>query len=71
MCVCVAGLQIVLHREKEVKNSECDMAMVHHLLSKIPQNLPYEELITHAQSLFARYPPSLLAKSAALQSRKR
>ncbi|KAG5264993.1 hypothetical protein AALO_G00260280 [Alosa alosa] len=61
---------IVLHREKEVKNSECDMAMVHHLLSNIPQNLPYEELIDHAQSLFTRYPPSQLAKRAALQSRK-
>ncbi|XP_076158231.1 TBC1 domain family member 20 isoform X2 [Alosa pseudoharengus] len=61
---------IVLHREKEVKNSECDMAMVHHLLSNIPQNLPYEELIDRAQSLFARYPPSQLAKRAALQSRK-
>lgn len=61
---------IVLHREKEVKNCECDMAMVHHLLSNIPQNLPYEDLITHAQSLFLQYPPSLLAKSAALQSRK-
>ncbi|KAL2080261.1 hypothetical protein ACEWY4_024054 [Coilia grayii] len=61
---------IVLHREKEVKSSECDMAMVHHLLSKIPQDLPYEELICQAQSLFLRYPPSMLAKSAALQSRK-
>ncbi|KAM9418474.1 TBC1 domain family member 20 isoform 2-T2 [Salvelinus alpinus] len=61
---------IVLHREKEVKQTECDMAMVHQLLSKIPQDLPYEELITQAHCLFTRYPPSLLAKRAALQSRK-
>uniref|UniRef100_A0A8C8FCG1 Rab-GAP TBC domain-containing protein n=1 Tax=Oncorhynchus tshawytscha TaxID=74940 RepID=A0A8C8FCG1_ONCTS len=60
---------IVLHREKEVKQTECDMAMVHQLLSKIPQDLPYEELITQAHCLFTRYPPSLLAKRAALQSR--
>uniref|UniRef100_A0A8C8F9V9 TBC1 domain family member 20 n=1 Tax=Oncorhynchus tshawytscha TaxID=74940 RepID=A0A8C8F9V9_ONCTS len=62
---------IVLHREKEVKQTECDMAMVHQLLSKIPQDLPYEELITQAHCLFTRYPPSLLAKRAALQSRNR
>ncbi|KAL0961926.1 hypothetical protein UPYG_G00333460 [Umbra pygmaea] len=61
---------IVLHREKEVKRTECDMAMVHHLLSQIPQDLPYEDLIIRAQDLFSRYPPSLLAKRAALQSRK-
>lgn len=63
--------QIVLHREKEVKQTECDMAMVHHLLSRIPQDLPYELLIGQAQDLFDQYPPSLLAKRAALQSRKR
>lgn len=61
---------IVLHREKEVKQTECDMAMVHHLLSRIPQDLPYELLIARAQDLFDQYPPSLLAKRAALQSRK-
>ncbi|XP_044028671.1 TBC1 domain family member 20 [Siniperca chuatsi] len=61
---------IVLHREKEVKQTECDMAMVHHLLSHIPQDLPYELLIGQAQDLFNQYPPSLLAKRAALQSRK-
>lgn len=64
-------LQIVLHREEEVKTCECDMASLHHLLSQIPQNLPYEDLIAHAQRLFLRYPPSLLTKRAALQSRKR
>lgn len=63
--------QIVLHREKEVKQTECDMAMVHHLLSRIPQDLPYELLICQAQDLFDQYPPSLLAKQAALQSHKR
>ncbi|XP_068567196.1 TBC1 domain family member 20 [Cebidichthys violaceus] len=61
---------IVLHREKEVKKTECDMAMVHHLLSRIPQDLPYELLIGQAQDLLDQYPPSLLAKRAALQPRK-
>ncbi|XP_056154588.1 TBC1 domain family member 20 [Lampris incognitus] len=61
---------IVLHREREVKETDCDMAMVHHLLSHIPQNLPYEYLIGRAQALFDQYPPSLLARRAALQPRK-
>ncbi|KAI4895972.1 hypothetical protein NFI96_006010 [Prochilodus magdalenae] len=61
---------IVLYREREVKSSECDMASVHHLLSQIPQDLPYEHLITQAQSLFTQYPPTLLACSAALQTHK-
>lgn len=59
---------IVLYRQKEVKSSECDMASVHHLLSQMPQDLPYEELIGRAQSLFISCPPSLLTQSAALQS---
>ncbi|XP_061904526.1 TBC1 domain family member 20 isoform X3 [Entelurus aequoreus] len=61
---------IVLHREKEVKQTECDMAMVHHLLSRIPQDLPYERLIGQSQELFVRFPPSLLAERAELRSRK-
>lgn len=63
--------QIVLHREQEVKQTECDMAMLHHLLSRIPQDLPYELLISQSQDLFRCYPPALLAKRPALQSRKR
>uniref|UniRef100_A0A8C1XT37 Zgc:63863 n=1 Tax=Cyprinus carpio TaxID=7962 RepID=A0A8C1XT37_CYPCA len=59
--------QTVLYRQKEVKSSECDMASVHHLLSQMPQDLPYEELIGRAQSLFISCPPSLLTQSAALQ----
>uniref|UniRef100_A0A3Q2Z4Z9 TBC1 domain family member 20 n=1 Tax=Hippocampus comes TaxID=109280 RepID=A0A3Q2Z4Z9_HIPCM len=61
---------IVLHREQEVKQTECDMAMLHHLLSRIPQDLPYELLISQSQDLFRCYPPALLAKRPALQSRK-
>ncbi|XP_016349910.1 TBC1 domain family member 20-like, partial [Sinocyclocheilus anshuiensis] len=57
----------VLYRQKEVKSSECDMASVHHLLSQMPQDLPYEALIGRAQSLFISCPPSLLTQSAALQ----
>lgn len=55
---------IVLYREEEVLECECDMAMVHHLLSQIPQDLPYETLISQAGDLFVQFPPSELAKEA-------
>ncbi|XP_063315593.1 TBC1 domain family member 20 [Pelobates fuscus] len=58
---------IVLHREEEVLDCECDMASVHHLLSKIPQDLPYELLISRAGDLFVQFPPSELSREAALQ----
>lgn len=60
---------IVLHREKEVLNEECDMAMLHHLLSHLPKDLPYQQLIGQAQELISQYPPSFLAQRAALQYR--
>uniref|UniRef100_A0A8C2WHI4 TBC1 domain family member 20 n=1 Tax=Cyclopterus lumpus TaxID=8103 RepID=A0A8C2WHI4_CYCLU len=55
---------IVLYREEEVLECECDMAMVHHLLSQIPQDLPYETLISRAGDLFVQFPPSELAREA-------
>ncbi|XP_063815157.1 TBC1 domain family member 20 [Pseudophryne corroboree] len=58
---------IVLHREEEVLECECDMASVHHLLSKIPQDLPYEILISKAGDLFVQFPPSELSREATQQ----
>uniref|UniRef100_A0A452IAB6 TBC1 domain family member 20 n=1 Tax=Gopherus agassizii TaxID=38772 RepID=A0A452IAB6_9SAUR len=58
---------IVLHREAEVLACDCDMPSVHQLLSQIPQNLPYERLISWALQLFQRHPHAELAKQAALQ----
>ncbi|KFO85142.1 TBC1 domain family member 20, partial [Buceros rhinoceros silvestris] len=62
---------IVLHREQEVLDCECDMASVHHLLSQIPQDLPYETLISKAGDLFVQFPPSKLAREAAQQQVER
>ncbi|XP_067904718.1 TBC1 domain family member 20 isoform X1 [Heterodontus francisci] len=56
---------IVLHRGDEVLESECDMAAVHHLLSQIPQDLPYETLISRAGDLFVQFPPSELSREVA------
>ncbi|XP_069478012.1 TBC1 domain family member 20-like isoform X2 [Ambystoma mexicanum] len=61
---------IVLHRREEVLQCDCDMPSIHQLLSGIPQDLPYEALISRADCLFLQHPPSVLAKQAALQHRK-
>lgn len=55
---------IVLYREKEILSSECDMCVLHGLLSKIPPNLPFELLIREAGDLFIQYPPTQLANEA-------
>ncbi|MBN3279678.1 TBC20 protein, partial [Polyodon spathula] len=62
---------IVLYRESEVLECDCDMASVHHLLSQIPQDLPYETLISRAGDLFVQFPPSELAREAAQQQSQR
>ncbi|GBL96598.1 TBC1 domain family member 20 [Araneus ventricosus] len=53
---------IVLHRELEILKQDCEMASVHSLLSQIPDDLPFEELIIHSLNLFESYEPKLLAK---------
>lgn len=72
LCVVVSDAkpcssQIVLYREQEVQDCDCDMASVHHLLSQIPQDLPYETLISRAGDLFVQFPSSKLAEKAAAQ----
>lgn len=62
--------QIVLHREEEILREECDMALMHHLLSNLPQNLPFETIITAAGDLFIQFPPESVAKDAALYYHK-
>ncbi|XP_041454437.1 TBC1 domain family member 20-like [Lytechinus variegatus] len=61
---------IVLEREEDVLAVECDMAFVHSLLSKIPDNLPMEELVIKAGDLFVQYPPHVMAKEAQIQYNK-
>jgi len=53
---------LVLHRGAEVTRCEPDMAMVHHLLSKIPDELPFEALLKETQRLYLEFPPSTLEK---------
>ncbi|KFM65031.1 TBC1 domain family member 20, partial [Stegodyphus mimosarum] len=53
---------VVLHRESEVLKQECDMASVHSLLSKVPENLPFEDLIRLSCELHKTYILETLSK---------
>lgn len=55
----------MLYREKEILASECEMCTLHGMLSKIPDNLPYEQLILRAKELLSKFPPRTIAKEAA------
>lgn len=57
------GAALVIRRRSEVLGGECEMSYVHHLLSRIPDDLPdyVEELITTAHSLFCKFPPEKLS----------
>lgn len=50
---------LVLHRESEIYMGECDLATVHGLLSRIPADLPFENLLLQANSLYKRHPPDI------------
>lgn len=56
--------QIVLFQSDDILSNECDMATVHHFLSKLPPNLPIEQLISDAGDLFLQFPPESLGKEA-------
>jgi len=58
--------QIVLKQQAEVLALDCEMSAVHSLLSKIPDNLNYEEIIKMAYKLFKEHSPKKLAKLGGL-----
>lgn len=51
---------VVLYREKLLLSTECDMCILHSILSKVPDDLPFELLISRAGDLFLLYPPDQL-----------
>ncbi|KAJ0182151.1 hypothetical protein K1T71_002873 [Dendrolimus kikuchii] len=48
---------IVLHRAPEVYACECDMAMLHCLLSRLPDDLPFEDILLRAKKLYEENDP--------------
>ncbi|XP_063306984.1 TBC1 domain family member 20-like isoform X2 [Pelobates fuscus] len=62
--------QMVLMREQDILSVDCDMPSVHQLLSNIPKDFPFEDLVSRAHTLFHRHPPSDVVKRASLQKYK-
>lgn len=56
---------IVLHRKEEVLQQDCDMACVHSLLSNIPDDLPFENLLLESLELFDKYDYKKLRQESA------
>ena len=57
-----SGFQLIIRRRGEVLSGECEMSYVHHLLSRVPEDLPdyIDELVTAAHELFRKFPPEKL-----------
>ncbi|KXJ70365.1 hypothetical protein RP20_CCG023930 [Aedes albopictus] len=53
---------IVLYRQNEIFQEDCDMASLHCLLSQLPEDLPFEYLLKNAEELYRKYPPKLVEK---------
>lgn len=56
----VLACQILLTRRQEVLEVECELSAVHGLLSKLPPELKYEQMIMLALQLLEKHPPHLL-----------
>ncbi|PVD20727.1 hypothetical protein C0Q70_18888 [Pomacea canaliculata] len=61
---------VVLYREKEIFETEQEMPFLHALLSKVPDNLPFEQLLSNAGDLYILYPPVELANEALKRFRR-
>ncbi|XP_055592436.1 TBC1 domain family member 20 [Uranotaenia lowii] len=53
---------IVLYRQTEIFQEDCDMASLHCLLSQLPEDLPFEYLLKKAEELYRKYPPKMIEK---------
>ncbi|XP_046386155.1 uncharacterized protein LOC124155961 [Ischnura elegans] len=51
---------IILHRKNDIFETECEMPALHGLLSKIPDDLPFEKVLVKASDLYEAYPPESL-----------
>lgn len=51
---------LVIQRRQEVFSEGCDMASIHCLLSQIPDDLDFEEILTRASTFYKKYPPEKL-----------
>ncbi|SPP85590.1 TBC1 domain family member 20 [Drosophila guanche] len=53
---------ILLHRSSEIFKEDCDMASVHCLLSRLPEDLPFEDLLQTSSMLYDKYSLTVIEK---------
>ncbi|XP_002136173.1 TBC1 domain family member 20 [Drosophila pseudoobscura] len=53
---------ILLHRSNEIFKEDCDMASVHCLLSRLPEDLPFEVLLKTSSKLYDKYSLTVIEK---------
>ncbi|XP_025836352.1 TBC1 domain family member 20 isoform X2 [Agrilus planipennis] len=53
---------LVLYRKDKIYEAGCDMANIHCLLSQIPDNIDFEEVLRCSTRLFEKHPPHKLEK---------
>jgi len=53
---------IVLHRAEEIFQTPCDMPLIHHMLSNVPEDLPFDSLLLETGKLMQAYPPNSIEK---------
>lgn len=53
---------LVIQRRDEVFGVECDMPSIHCQLSRIPDDLDFEEILRRASILYEKYPPEKIEK---------
>ncbi|CAK1544295.1 unnamed protein product [Leptosia nina] len=61
---------IVLHRAPQVFSCDADMAMMHCLLSRLPDDLPFEDILVVAQKLYEENDPTDLEPEVAALERR-
>ncbi|CAH2067611.1 unnamed protein product, partial [Iphiclides podalirius] len=61
---------LVLHRAPDVHACDCDMAMMHCLLSRLPDDLPFEDILVTAEKLYNENDPTDLEDEVAALERK-
>ncbi|ALC39166.1 CG17883 [Drosophila busckii] len=53
---------ILLYRADEIVKEDCDMASVHCLLSKLPDDLPFEDILKTSSKLYDKYSLTVIEK---------
>lgn len=56
------AVSLVIERRQKVFEAGCDMASIHCLLSQIPDDLDFEEILQRATSLYKNHPPNKLER---------